>query len=186
MIGDAGCGMAMVGRAPPYATASPARSLQPQLRIGVPAGKALRNISTRLALGFTTTGARAACRREVRAAVGIGDGDFAIAALFQHAHLLFVVAVATCAHRAEAWPHRGAYYRHVLMGHERKNGAGKLGRRAGGDDHAVTAGTVPAQHVQRDGEQALADFILGVARTVQQASKLRRPCRPKCLSTNSR
>lgn len=44
-----------------YATAWPARSLQPQLRIGVPGGNTWRNISTRLALGFTTTGARAAC-----------------------------------------------------------------------------------------------------------------------------
>ena len=41
--------------------ARPPRSLHPQLRIGVPGGSTRRNICTRLAFGFTTTGARAAC-----------------------------------------------------------------------------------------------------------------------------
>ena len=47
------------GYAPPGA--APARSSQPQLRIGVPAGNTRRNISTDDAFGLTTTGCCAAC-----------------------------------------------------------------------------------------------------------------------------
>ena len=43
-----------------HAAGRPPRPTHPQLRIGVPAGSTRRNISTRSALGFTTTGARAA------------------------------------------------------------------------------------------------------------------------------
>ena len=43
------------------ATGSPARSAQPQLRIGVPSSSTLRNIATLPAFGFTTTGRSAAC-----------------------------------------------------------------------------------------------------------------------------
>ena len=43
-----------------YSTGSPARSRHPQLRIGVPGGSARRKNSTRLRLGLTTTGSRAA------------------------------------------------------------------------------------------------------------------------------
>jgi IS5 family transposase len=44
-----------------HQTRSPPRPGQPQFKIGVPAGRTRRNIATRFALGFTTTGCCAAC-----------------------------------------------------------------------------------------------------------------------------
>jgi hypothetical protein len=49
-----------VNLTPFQATGSPPRPGHPQLRIGVPDGSTLRNISTRDTFGFTTTGLRAA------------------------------------------------------------------------------------------------------------------------------
>ena len=55
----------MAGLGPPYAsevTGSPPRPFTPQLRIGVPSGRTRWNMATRLRLGLTTTGWRAAFR----------------------------------------------------------------------------------------------------------------------------
>ena len=115
---------------------------------------------------------------QVGGAVGVGDIDIAVAALAQHAHLLFVVAVAGRADAAQPWANLGADHRYVLVGDESQDRPCQLWRRAGGNHHAVALGAVRGEHLQRLRQQLGAhlrliaqhigvDDLVEVARTVQ-------------------
>src|SRR3546814_1786149 len=73
-------------------------------------------------------------------------------------HLVRGVAVLVGDEAAQERLAQAADHRQALVGDEVEDRAGKLRRRAGGDQHAVAAAAVAMQHLQRRGQQALADI----------------------------
>ena len=143
----------------------------------MPAGSTRRNIATRFAFGFTTTGLRApaaaagrrCCRCRRRPPAGYSRP------LAQHGHLHRVVAVAERAERREFRPRPGADHRHVLDGRRGQDRArASSGGAPGGDDDAVASFRMLQQDIQASGNKRLDRLRMGFDIAVDQCIGSRR------------